>query len=418
MSLRLPAGLAALAALAVACGGEPDGSVTEDADVPPLDRSGVPDAARDAPFDVAIDTPSGIPRDVATDRVLDATTDVPTDASAPSSGVAPSGAVAGELSARDGANPARVPQGGETVFRVDAAPGEHVAFVLEFAPTSAPVVMQVDRWDGRRPVELGRTDAGPGLRTLAVLDQGPPRTFWARVRTTGAAPTSATLRVTRTPFQEGSRCASDCARLLQLPLPNDARVDGYAHASTTVFRYQFGRRDLLMFVRHAARTMARAGRAPVVPEDLSQWDGMTPGTDVGRLRHSSHQRGKDVDISLYGLDGLAPWRSYCTVAVTSEGRECRPSTVANYDGVLNAVMFSQIFATERVTMCFLDRELITVTRAGASAAARMGTLAAGTLPLFSDGQHLQHWPNHDNHIHVRVTEAVDGALTYEPFEAP
>ena len=60
-----------------------------------------------------------------------------------------------------------------------------------------------------------------------------------------------------------------------------------------------------MFVRHAARVMADAGYAPFYPEDFSQWDGDIPGRDVGRTRHVSHQRGKDVDISLYGEDGLA-----------------------------------------------------------------------------------------------------------------
>ena len=53
----------------------------------------------------------------------------------------------------------------------------------------------------------------------------------------------------------------------------------------------------------------------------------------------------------------------------------------------------------------------------------MGVMDASLEPLFADGTHLQHWPNHDNHVHIRVSEAVGAALTFgalpaEPFEAP
>jgi hypothetical protein len=36
--------------------------------------------------------------------------------------------------------------------------------------------------------------------------------------------------------------------------------------------------------------------------------------------------------------------------------------------------------------------------------------------LRPDGVHLQHWPNHDNHLHVRVAESAMFAA--EAFEAP
>ena len=51
----------------------------------------------------------------------------------------------------------------------------------------------------------------------------------------------------------------------------------------------------------------------------------------------------------------------------------------------------------------------------------LGLLPAGVLPLYSDGRHLQHWPNHDNHIHVRVSEDPYGAAALSlpfTFEAP
>ncbi len=379
---------------------------------PPPDVTAPPDAA---PFDVARPMDVAAPLDVAPDVAPDAPADVAPDRPAAPTGIAPPGAVTGELTARDGSNAVSLTPSVERVFRVDARPTEHIQFFLRFSPTSAAVVLQVDRWDGVRPIELGRTDAGPGLRVLAAFDPSGPRTFWARVRST-AATSGVTLTVTRTPFADGARCTADCDRLLQFPLANDPAVDGYTSDGATVFRYQFGRRDLLMFVRHAGQLMARTARAPFIPQDFSQWDGMTPGTDTGNLRHSSHQRGKDVDLSLYGTDGRAPWRSYCTARPASGGRECTPGSARGLDAATNVRMFADHFATGRVTMCFLDRELIALVQPAARAAMLPGAVAA----QFGDGTHLQHWPNHDNHIHIRVSEGptTGAGLVYEPFEAP
>jgi len=281
------------------------------------------------------------------------------------------------------------------------------------------VVLELLRWDGTKPVSLASTDAGPGLRTLAALDQGGPRTFWARV-STGLSSFEGNLHVERTPFEDGPECADDCDHLLQLPARNDPASDGYDWAETTVFRYQFGRRDLVMFFRFAARSMALAGRNPIVPEDFSQWNGKTPGVDVGAPRHASHQNGKDVDVSLYGLDGLAQWRSYCDTEQTADGRECKPGTAKNFDGRANAELFGAFLQSGRVTMSFLDKVLIPHVQDGAEEAVTADALDPELLPLYSDGVHLQHWPNHDNHIHVRVSEEPYGSSNAgpAPFEAP
>ncbi len=383
----------------------------------------VTDAGADVPRDLGVD---GGPadrfdatdardaselRDLPDARDVSDASDVP-DAAAV--GIAPRGAISGERPAGDGPNAVMLTPAAEVVLRVDARPNEHVGFFFRFTPTDAGVVLQLDRWDGQRAVELGRTDAGRGLRTLAAFDPAGPRTFYARVRAGARVGLSGTLEVTRTPFSDGANCTSDCARLLQLPLAIDPAVDGYAATSSTVFRYQFGRRDLLMFLRHAGRTMARSAGAPFLPEDLSQWDGMTPGVDVGSPRHASHQRGKDVDLSLYGTDGRAPWRSYCTATNTGDGRECAAGSARGFDGTANARLFADWFATGRVTMCFLDRVLIPLLREGAT---RAGVDRA-LLPLFTDGTHVQHWPNHDNHVHIRVSEAMPGGIVFERWEAP
>lgn len=347
----------------------------------------------------------------------------PADGGPPASGIAPPGALAGEEPGADGDTWLTVPAGGEIVVRIDAAPTEHVTFFASFTPTNADLELDVLRWDGAVASPLGTTDAGRGLRTLAVFDPSGPRTFWARLRGTGTASVAATLTITRVPFADGATCPSDCARLLQLPLPNDPLVDGYDHTPSTVFRYQYGRRDLVMFIRHAGHAMRAIGLSPFVPEDLSQWDGQTPGTDVGAPRHASHQRGKDVDLSLYGLDGQSVWRSYCTTEQTADGRECVAGTESGLDGVANARFFADFFATGRVTMCFLDRELHPTVFAGLDTAVSAGQIEVSLSGLFTDGVHIQHWPNHDNHIHVRVSEVEGSALTFgdlpaEPFEAP
>lgn len=337
-------------------------------------------------------------------------------------GIAPPGTIPGEEVATGDTVLIDAAPEAPQVVRFDASPDEHVTFFLTFDRDGADVDLEVLRWDGSTAVRLGLTDAGPGLRTLAVFDPSGPRTFWARVTSHDAEPLPTTLTITRVPFEDAPVCDADCAHLLQLPLPNDPARDGYTTRTSTVFRYQYGRRDLVMFVRHAGQRMIDFGMAPFIPEDFSQWDGETPGTDVGALRHASHQRGKDVDISLYGDDGLSEWRSYCTTAAGSSGRECVPGTIENFDGYANAIFFGDFFATGRVTMCFLDQELIPAAIRGADEAAAVGELDASLVALYSDGRHLQHWPNHDNHIHVRVSE-VDAAMfgfdVREPvFEAP
>ncbi len=338
------------------------------------------------------------------------------DAPPAPAGIAPPGVVDGEVALADGDNAIDLIGGRTSVYRVDVEPSQHAAVSLWFTD-AAGVTLTAERWDGTTPVTLAATNAGAGKRFLTVLDTDGRRTYWFRAYS--PVDLAATLRLVRTPFSDGERCTSDCARLLQMPLPNDPAVDGYDTDGGTYFRYWFGRRDLVMFVRHAARKRALAGTSPVFPYDFSQWDGMTPGVDVGAPRHVSHQRGKDVDISIYGTDGRAIWRSYCTTQTTADGRECMPGSEKGLDAYESAREFSGWFESGRVTMCFLDRELIAKVAPAAVQASQDGTIDPALVGLYSDGIHLQHWPNHDNHIHVRVSE-TEYARTIEevPFEAP
>ncbi len=302
-------------------------------------------------------------------------------------------AVEGEREGLD-TNPVDVAPGDVAIFRFESVPGEHLAFRLDFDPTQDDAVLAVDRWDGTAPAFLGETDAGAGLRVLAVVDQSGPRTFWVRIEARGTSAITGALSATRTAFTEGLACADDCAHLLQLPLPNDVTTDGY-DTSHAVYRYQFGRRDLVMFIREAGRRMAAAGHAPFQPEDLSQWNGETPGADVGDERHASHKRGIDVDLSLYGTDGGAQWRSFCDAVNDGDGRECVAGSLDPlFDGATNSMMVGVFAESGRMTMGFLDQELI---------------------PALDPGQPLlQHWPNHDNHVHVRLAEDNAAAVWAPP----
>ena len=360
-----------------------------------------------ASFDDAAVGDAGVPDGSTGDAGAELDLGAPLDAghdqgvTSPDNGVAPDDVAPDALPLADGSTGVTLAASHELLYRVEVPRGEHVGFRFDFAPTTAAVTMTVERYDGVGPAYLGLTNGGRGIRTLAVFEPQAARTYW--VRLTSSTALTGTLHVTRTPFADGPECLGDCDRLLQLPLPIDPAVDGYDWTPGTVMRYQFGRRDLLMLVRYAGQSMAAAGYAPFIPEDFSQWDGETPGTDTGSLRHASHQRGKDVDISLYGLDGEAPWRTYCQLMYV-DGRECVAGTATNYDGYANARMFGAFYQSGRVTRAFLDRELIPPTRAGADDAVLDGTVDADLRPLYSDGVHLQHWPNHDNHIHVRVSE--------------
>ncbi len=336
-------------------------------------------------------------------------------------GIAPTGVIPYEVPGDDGAQEITASPDLPAVLRVDVGPTEHVTFFLDFDPSVRDVQLEVLRWDGADARLLGVTDGGRGLRTLAVVDPGGPRTFWARV-TSASGLLEATLTITRVPFEDGAHCEDDCAHLLQLPLPLDPARDGYT-IDGSVFRYQYGRRDLVMFLRHMGRRLASLGMVPIVIRDLSQWDGQTPGLDAGYARHGSHDRGKDVDVGLYGEDGRNALRSYCTAETTERGRECIPGTIRGFDGHANAILLGDVYASGRVSMCFLDRELIPAMIDGADEAAMEGLIEEAVVPLFADGRHLQHWPNHHNHVHIRVSEAdyTTTLLFDEPperFQAP
>ena len=301
--------------------------------------------------------------------------------------IAPPGALAGEQPGYDGDNAIGL---GDTAWgpalRFDVPAQTHVGFKLTFAPSSADVDMQVLQWTGNSAQQMATTNGGSGERVLAVLDPGANRTYWVRAR---GAVTSASLHAEVTPFQEGAQCQSDCDRMLQLPLANDPLIDGYDSADYVVYRYQFGRRDVLMSLRHAGRVVAASGVQAFTVQDLSKEDGSKPPG------HASHTFGKDVDISVYDAQGHPVWYPLCDEI----NDECIPGTDKGFHGEAMARKIAPMLESSRVTHIFLDAEFHMTLFAAAEGLVDNGEMAPALLPYMEDV--VQHWPNHNNHIHVR-----------------
>lgn len=304
--------------------------------------------------------------------------------------IAPAGTLAGEVTGTAGNNAIEVVDGTwGAPLRFDIPASTHVGFRLEFSPGGADVDMQVLSWDGAAASAMALTNGGDGERVLAVLDAKANRTFWVRAR---GDVDDATLVATFTPFDEAAQCQSDCATLLQLPLPMSALSDGYDMAGGVVYRYQFGRRDLLMALRHAGRAVAAAGIEPFTVEDISKAGGLQPPG------HASHDFGKDVDLSLYNADGHASWEHLCTATSNSE---CVPGTDGGFNGPFMARKIAAFLDSDRVTFMFLDEEFHPALLDAAQQLVDDGELDAWQLTAMSDV--VTHWPNHHGHIHVRFS---------------
>lgn len=106
------------------------------------------------------------------------------------------------------------------------------------------------------------------------------------------------------------RCTgTDCTALVMLEGdtdPSSAESIRRGYYVDTRTRYTWLRRDLVLVLQHATCEVARRfpGTAPLGIQDLSQMDGLTPGTDVGDPRHpTTTHRGSDLDLSYYQTDG-------------------------------------------------------------------------------------------------------------------
>jgi hypothetical protein len=311
-------------------------------------------------------------------------------------------------------------------FEFESEPDQHVALTLTFNELNAPIVMSLRRRDAKPDEVMASDMSGKGRRMLSVFEPEVPMVFIVEISTT-TTDVRCSLEIVRTPFADGDECERDCARLLQFPLPMDASWDGYSIPVGSRYRYQFGRRDVIMLTRHVAREMRKANYGPIRILDLSQWDGDTPGKDVGVPRHQSHKRGIDVDLSLFDNSGTARLRAYCDTktapmkinegvgcefvysadkqpAAGSGGLVCRAGRVHDFNSYGVARMLGLFFSTGSVRLSFLDQELLLLTREACQSVLFDGLITQEIAELFSDGVHLQKLSNHFDHIHIRLKE--------------
>lgn len=321
----------------------------------------------------------------------------------PGFGLAPPGAMEGELDA-ELAGDIVLTDAWSAPYRVDARPAEHVTFRLDFTPTSADVRWELYRYDGREPVRLAQNGAPDlmeweGFRAVAALDQAGSRTYWIRFRRADGGSADAVLAIERVPFTDAAVCADDCARLMVLPQPNDAS-DGYGVPGHTIYTWQYGRRDLLMAIRHGGRRMASIGAARFTVKDLSRWDGEVWSA------HSTHDDGLHADISLIDASGTPVWRALCTASSSST---CVAGTVSDFGARHMARMIDAFFDSERVIWVLLDREYHAPLLEAVDALIAEGEIAPerrelfdATTPECAGRPCVRHVVSHHHHVHIAV----------------
>ncbi len=320
----------------------------------------------------------------------------------PGAGIAPANTMTGELMAV-GTQSISMNGTWGAPYRVDARAGEHITFRLGYATASADVRWEVYRFDGRASVQHASNDyhdrdEWEGIRTVAVLDPAEPRTWWIRFRREGGGALDASLTIGRTPFVESAVCMSDCDRLLVIPQRNGSS-DGYDVPGHTIYTWQFGRRDLLMAIRHAGRRMAATGTARFTVKDLSRWDGLVWAA------HSTHQNGFHADISLIDAAGNPIWGPLCTPA----GDICAAGTVRNFGAEHMARMIDALFDSGHIQWVLLDHEYHAPLLAAVDALIARGVIDPTRRPLFdattpacAGRPCVRHVVSHLHHVHIGI----------------
>jgi len=344
------------------------------------------------------------PIPTTTDYALSVRVDCPPPV--PGAGLAPRGTVADEVDAVAMQDVALDATFGRA-FRVDAAGGEHVTFRLEFAPSTADIRWEVLRFDGTVAQVHVRNDGDDlremdGLRAVAVLDRGGSRTYWFRARREGGASLRGTLRVERAPFIDAVQCTVDCSRFMLLPQA-DTSLDGYGVPGHTIYPWQFGRRDLIMALRHAGRRTAANAGGPYTVKDLSRHDGRV------WYAHSTHDNGFHADLSLLNAAGDPVWGALCTPVTTASGDVCARGSVRNFGAEPMARLIDALFDSGRITWVLLDAEYHAPLLEAVDRLIALGVIAPARRPLFdattpacSGRPCVRHVVSHYHHVHVAV----------------
>ena len=248
------------------------------------------------------------------------------------------------------------------------------------------------------------------------------RTYFLRVLGSEGATNTYGFSLRRYPYQDGETCdeafsAEECAglpggvmKLYQFPLPDpDDALGGELYDFATVSSYFWARRELVALVRSALRATADEfpGAGTIYFADACQEDGLTPGHDIGELRHcrTCHDQGGNIDIAYYQT-GSDNWtRTVCGPGganVTADGTQCTAAAAAGHIVDIDRQVFfmAKIFDSPRARAIGVDPILATVLQARAAEMRAEGTITdEGYAGIES---RLGLWATHHDHIHVSL----------------
>ncbi len=155
------------------------------------------------------------------------------------------------------------------------------------------------------------------------------------------------LNVSLAPYSDGPDCSAEydsdvCLglvdnqiKLYQLPFPDpdDGFVEnGYMFEDYSYSNYRWARREVIMYLRYALYEVQQQfpGTNPLGIIDISQRDGLTPGMDIGSLRHpeTTHDQGGNIDVAYYQTGSNNSARIICDAeGGSNDGYYCDPSAV-------------------------------------------------------------------------------------------
>jgi hypothetical protein len=199
--------------------------------------------------------------------------------------------------------------------------------------------------------------------------------------------------------------------LLPFPLPRlgaaaDAH-DGYVLAVPS--NYRFARRESIMLVRHALAAVD--DDRPVALADMSQRDGLDPGSDVGAPRHpeSTHSQGAVVDLAYYNTlvdEPTHALRVICDAdggSTNALGSGCMDGAPHVVDVPRQALFIATLFASPRVRVIGVDGVVVEDLRAEADTLLAAETITQAQRDAF-DTQLASGdaWPFHHHHVHVAM----------------
>jgi hypothetical protein len=193
----------------------------------------------------------------------------------------------------------------------------------------------------------------------------------------------------------------------------NAKSLGYDYWKSSPEKYSYLRRDLVMLFQYAVCEVNQKfpSTTPLALGDLTQSDGMTPGTDVGAPRHpTSTHRGNDLDIAYYQTDGSNNYQIICgdgsdtngngQAGRYNDGYFCTTNT--NIVDFPRQAYFYAMMATSPLARVFgLDQTLPTAVKTELDHQLSMGWITQGQHDRVVLGYGMAGgWEFHFHHTHL------------------